>query len=36
MTRIDPPDPLLRPICEGERVVITSHLHPDGAGVWLR
>ncbi|MCP4203788.1 MAG: bifunctional oligoribonuclease/PAP phosphatase NrnA [bacterium] len=33
MTRIDPPDPLLRPLCEGERFIITSHLNPDGDAV---
>lgn len=33
MTRINPPDPLLRPLCEGERFVITSHLNPDGDAV---
>ncbi|MFQ5526795.1 MAG: bifunctional oligoribonuclease/PAP phosphatase NrnA [Thermoanaerobaculia bacterium] len=33
MTRINPPEPLLRPLCEGERFVITSHLNPDGDAV---
>ncbi len=33
MTRINPPDPLLLPLCEGERFVITSHLNPDGDAV---
>ncbi len=33
MTRINPPDPLTYPLCEGERFVITSHLNPDGDAV---
>lgn len=33
MTRIDPPEPLLRSMSEGERFVITSHMNPDGDAV---
>lgn len=33
MTKISPPEPLLGPLCDSERFVITSHMNPDGDAV---